>query len=180
MHLASAFADSAQKHAEKIALYWGEQEYSYAQLWGQSERVASELRQKLQVKAGDRVGLWLKNCPEFIPALFGILHAGAVVVPINNFLKPDEVKFILADAGIEVLITDAELGAHFPALKASTPNLQLLQIEELCTHRKPEPFAASHQSTDPPIHQSTAAPLDRKSTRLNSSHVSESRMPSSA
>src|ERR1043166_1511666 len=159
MHLASAFADSAQKHAEKIALYWGEQEYSYAQLWGQSERVASELRQKLQVKAGDRVGLWLKNCPEFIPALFGILHAGAVVVPINNFLKPDEVKFILADAGIEVLITDAELGAHFPALKASTPNLQLLQIEELCTHRKPEPFAASHQSTDPPIHQSTAAPL---------------------
>ena len=75
MNLASAFAESAQKHAEKIALFWGEKEYSYAQLWGQSEVVSSELRQKFQVKAGDRVGLWLKNCPEFIPALFGTFDA---------------------------------------------------------------------------------------------------------
>src|SRR5205823_1280591 len=68
-------------------------------------------------------------------ALFGILHAGAVVVPINNFLKPDEVKFILADAGIDVLITDAELGVHFPALQAARPGLKLLQIETLLTHQ---------------------------------------------
>src|ERR1043166_4079109 len=129
MHLASAFADSAQKHAEKIALYWGEQEYSYAQLWGQSERVASELRQKLQVKAGDRVGLWLKNCPQFIPALFGILHAGAVVVPINNFLKPEEVNFILNDAGIDVVISEAGLSNEFEALKGKRSHVQFLHVE---------------------------------------------------
>ena len=85
----------------------------------------------LAVQPGDRVGLWLKNCPEFIPSLFGILHAGAVVVPINNFLKPDEVNFILGDAGIDVVITDAELGAHHRALEAARPHLKLFRIEQL-------------------------------------------------
>jgi long-chain acyl-CoA synthetase len=77
------------------------------------------------------VGLWLKNCPEFIPSLFGILHAGAVVVPINNFLKPDEVNYILNDAGIDVLITDADLGTHHRALEAIRPQLKLFHIEQL-------------------------------------------------
>ena len=77
------------------------------------------------------MGLWLKNCPEFIPSLFGILHAGAVVVPINNFLKADEVNYILGDAGIDVLITDAELGTHHRALEAARPHLKLFRIEQL-------------------------------------------------
>src|ERR1039458_1019175 len=71
--------------------------------------VAAELTGKSGVKPGDRVALWLKNRPEFIPAVFGILSAGAVLVPINNFLKPDEVNYILKDGGIDVLITDDEL-----------------------------------------------------------------------
>ena len=41
--------------------------------------------------------------------MFGILHSGAVVVPINNFLKPDEVSYILDDAEVDVVITDADL-----------------------------------------------------------------------
>ena len=66
------------------------------------------------MQPGDRVGLWLKNRPEFIITVLGILHAGAVVVPINNFLKPDEVAFMLDDAGIELLVTEADLAAHAP------------------------------------------------------------------
>ena len=53
-----------------------------------------------------------------------------MVVPINNFLKPDEVGYILEDAGIEILITDSELGAHFPTLSATRPTLRMLNIEE--------------------------------------------------
>jgi long-chain acyl-CoA synthetase len=53
-----------------------------------------------------------------------------VVVPINNFLKPDEVSYILRDAGIDLLITDAELGAHFPALATARPTLKVLKVEE--------------------------------------------------
>src|ERR1019366_1723856 len=131
MNLASSFAVSVQKRPQKIALSWGEREYSYAELLRLSTRVAEHLQQDFGVKPGDRVGLWLKNCPEFIPSLFGILHAGAVVVPINNFLKPDEVNYILNDAGIDVLITDADLGTHHRALEATRPQLKLFRIEQL-------------------------------------------------
>jgi long-chain acyl-CoA synthetase len=131
MNLAGAFAETVHKHSQKIALFWGENQFSYAALWRQSVIVSHELRHRFDVRPGDRVGLWLKNCPEFIPCLFGILHAGAVVVPINNFLKPDEVNFIVGDAGIEVMITDAELGAHHRALEAAHPRLRLFRIEQL-------------------------------------------------
>lgn len=131
MNLAAAFGASANKHAEKIALYWGDQEYSYRKLWEETVRVSDLLAATFGVKPGDRVGLWLKNCPEFVPAFFGILKAGAVVVPINNFLKPAEVNFILQDAGVDVLISDRELGAHFPALVSARPSLKLWPVEEL-------------------------------------------------
>jgi long-chain acyl-CoA synthetase len=131
MNLASAFAASAQMHSEKTALFWGDRVYSYSEIWSQTLFVSGILRQQFGVKPGDRVGIWLKNCPEFIPALFGILHTGAVVVPINNFLKPDEVNFILADAGIDVIITGAELTAHFQTLKAARPSLKLLNVEKV-------------------------------------------------
>jgi long-chain acyl-CoA synthetase len=131
MNLAGAFAETVQKQSQKIALFWGERQYTYADLSRQSVLVSRHLQQHFAVKPGDRVGLWLKNCPEFIPSLFGILHAGAVVVPINNFLKPDEVNYILGDAGIDVVITDAELGAHHRALEVARPHLKLFHIEQL-------------------------------------------------
>ena len=52
-------------------------------------------------------------------------------MPINNFFKPDEVNYILSDAGIDVLITDAELGAHHRALEGARPHLKLLRIEQI-------------------------------------------------
>src|SRR5436190_2454115 len=131
MNLALAFADSVKCRPSKIALYWGEREYSYNELWSQTVSGAEHLEKELNIKPGDRIGLWLKNRPEFIPALFGILATGSVAVPINNFLKAEEVKFILQDAGIDVLITDDELGAHFHSLHSFRPELKLYNIEDL-------------------------------------------------
>ena len=108
MNLATAFAAAAEKNAAKTAVYWGETEYSYERLARQSCRVAARLQSELGVKPGDRVGLWLKNCPEFISAIFGVLQAGSVVVPINSFLKPTEVSHILEDAGASTVISGAE------------------------------------------------------------------------
>src|SRR5262249_42015250 len=130
MNLATAFSDSAQKHSHKTAIYFGEKEITYPDLSAQSQAVATQLQKQFAVKPGDRVGIWLKNCPEFMAAVYGILHAGAVVVPINNFLKPAEVIFLLNDAGIDVLISDAELGAHFAALSAARPQLKLFKVED--------------------------------------------------
>ncbi len=130
MNLASAFATSVAKQPDKIALYWGESKFTYAALFARAGAVAAELVGRFGVKPGDRVGLWLKNRPEFIPAVFGVLGADAVLVPINNFLKPDEVNYILQDAGIDVVITDEELAVYAPALLAVRPQLKIFKVEE--------------------------------------------------
>jgi len=129
MNLAIAFAQSAGLRRDKTALCWGESEWTYAALLAGAETLAGELTARFGVKPGDRVALWLNNRPEFITAVFGILGAGAVLVPINNFLKPDEVNYILQDAGIDVIITEQELLAHGPALLAARPGLKVFAVE---------------------------------------------------
>ena len=151
MNLATAFAASAEKRPGKIALYWGDSEITYAALFAQSRAVTAELNGKFGVKPGDRVALWLKNRPEFIPAVFGILGAGAVLVPINNFLKPDEVNYILRDGGIDVLITEDELAVHAPALLTARPQLKFFKVDGFAdfgsTESRPtESEVANHKS----------------------------------
>ncbi len=133
MNLASAFAASAQKDLAKTALFFGDAEYSYGQFFTETRHLAQQLLAEFQVKPGDRVALWMKNCPEFVPALFGILQAGGVVVPINNFLKPAEVNFILADAGITTMVTDASQQEMLVELKAARPQLKFLMADKVVT-----------------------------------------------
>src|SRR2546422_240310 len=130
MNLATAFAAGAEKHARKTAVFWGDAEYSYEKLHTQSRWLAQRLQNEVRVQPGDRIGLWLKNSPEFISAIFGVLGAGGVVVPVNNFLKPDEVSYILADAGANTLITDAVTADAQSQLSAKLPALKCFHIEE--------------------------------------------------
>lgn len=131
MNLAKAFAQTAEQHPDKTALYWGETHYSFRRLADETAVAAAHFRNRLGVKPGDRVAVWLKNCPEFIPAVFGILRAGGVVIPINNFLKPAEVSYMLADAGADLLIGDPTLAEAFPSLQAERPQLKCLPVGDL-------------------------------------------------
>src|SRR5438067_13280852 len=129
MNLAESFTASAQKHSDKTALFCGDAEFSYAQFLAQACWLAVHFQQEFGVQPGDRVALWLKNCPEFIPSLYGVLMAGGIVVPINNFLKPDEVKHILEDAGVKVMITQSAFAEALPILRANRPGLRFFQME---------------------------------------------------
>ncbi|MCX6881769.1 MAG: AMP-binding protein, partial [Verrucomicrobia bacterium] len=65
-NLSTAWLRSAQENSSKTAVFWGDDELSYARLLGQSCWVATHLKNQLGIKRGDRVALWLKNCPQFI------------------------------------------------------------------------------------------------------------------
>src|SRR5262245_17263832 len=125
MNLAVAFNDSGRKNADKPAIFWGDEVIHYRHIAAQARWLAHELGGRFAVKPGDRVAIWLRNCPEFASVLFGILEAGAVVVPINNFLKPDEVSYILKDSGARVLISDAGAREGTAKLRESIPGLQV-------------------------------------------------------
>lgn len=130
MNLATAFAASVARNARHTAIFWGDTQFTYETLFAQAQAVGARLQHAFGVQPGDRVGLWLKNCPEFVSALFGSLQAGAAVVPINNFLKSDEVNYILADAGIDVLVTEHSMAELLPAITAARPSLKVWAVEE--------------------------------------------------
>ncbi len=131
MNLAIAFNESVQKSADKPAIFYGEEVIKYGEIASQSRWLARELSNTYGVKPGARVAIWLKNCPEFVSVLFGILEAGATAVPINNFLKPDEVTYILKDCGAQVLISETAMAEGTGKLRESIPGLRVFEIESL-------------------------------------------------
>ena len=106
MNLALAFEKSVLRNPQKTAIFWGESKITYEKVLEQARTVASQLLAK-GVKPGDRVCVYLKNRPEYMPAFLGVLFAQGVVVPINNFLKPDEILYLVDDSGAKVLIGEA-------------------------------------------------------------------------
>lgn len=143
MTLDKAFQESTSKHPKKIALFWGDDEFSYTQLHAQSLWVAEQLRTRFNVRPGDRIALWLKNCPEFVPAIFGIWAAGAIAVPTNNFLKPAEVLYILNDSSIDVIITDVSLAEGVAKVQAGRTAVRTLNVADIPPH--PAPLSTAHE-----------------------------------
>lgn len=131
MNLPEALLNSTDRHLDKTAIFYGDHRLSYADLRRQTLAVSRLLRDRLRVRPGDRVGVFLRNRPEYAAALFGALHAGAVVVPINSFLKPDEVGYVLQDAGIRALLVETDSGHEFERLRELHPSMLAWSVEQL-------------------------------------------------
>jgi long-chain acyl-CoA synthetase len=103
LNLASLLTESAERSPDAPAIRLGEVELSYAELDDRSARLAALLREK-GVEQGDRIGVMLPNVPEFPVAYYGVLRAGAIVVPMNVLLKEREIAFYLEDSGTKLLL----------------------------------------------------------------------------
>ena len=102
---------AAQKFPEKVAVIAPEndgKETTYGWLEDKSSRIAASLA-VLGTGPGDRIGLWMKNSLEYILSFYGILKAGAIVVPISTHygsrelfdqLKITEAKGLLAQESL--------------------------------------------------------------------------------
>jgi long-chain acyl-CoA synthetase len=101
-NLAGILTDNAGRRGDAIALRLDDAEVSYAMLDGASAHVAGLLRER-GVGPGDRVGVMLPNVPHFAVCYYGILRAGAVVVPMNVLLKGREVAFYCSDPESKVM-----------------------------------------------------------------------------
>ena len=97
---------------------------TYRQLNEYADQLAAGLV-SLGVKKGDRVGILMPNCPQFIMAYFGVLKAGGVVVAMNPTYTPRELEKPLNDAGIEVVVTWSK---SYNALNAARPKSSLKKV----------------------------------------------------
>jgi long-chain acyl-CoA synthetase len=97
-NLAALLEKSAEKFADRTAIVFGDTRLTYAQVDGAANQVANLLVER-GIKPGDKVALSSPNLPYFTIVYYGILKAGATVVPLNVLLKPREVAYHLSDSG---------------------------------------------------------------------------------
>jgi long-chain acyl-CoA synthetase len=119
MKFASYLAAGAKRYGSKPAIICGDTTLTFTQLDEASTQVAAAL-QFNGVKPGDRVGLFLPNCTEFIVCFLGIVKAGGIGVPINLKLATPEVRFIVEDAAPNFVFVAQE---HATALRAATEGM---------------------------------------------------------
>ena len=97
LNLSVILDDSAKRYPAKAAFIFMDTALSYAQINEAASKVANGLKAK-GIKPGDKVALSCLNIPAFPIVYFGILKAGAVVVPLSVLLKKDEIEYHLKDS----------------------------------------------------------------------------------
>jgi long-chain acyl-CoA synthetase len=97
LNLSVILEDSARRYPTKAAFTFMDTTLSYAQINDAANRVANSLK-AIGIKPGDKVALSCLNLPDFPIIYFGILKAGAVVVPLCILLKKDEIEYHLQDS----------------------------------------------------------------------------------
>jgi len=97
LNLASIIEHHAKLAPDKEAIVFGKTRISYGELNAFSNRVAHALGD-MGIGVGDKVAICCPNLPYFPIVYYGILKAGAVVVPLSILLKPREVAYHLADS----------------------------------------------------------------------------------
>lgn len=96
-NLASVLEDSVAKYSDRTAIVFGDLRLTYAQVNGAANQVANLLVSR-GIKPGDKVAISIPNVPYFTIIYFGILKAGATVVPLNVLLTAREVAYHLDDS----------------------------------------------------------------------------------
>ncbi len=115
----------AERHPDRAAIVFYGRVISYAELDELTDRFAGWL-ESVGVRAGDRVGVFLPNCPQFVIAMLGVLKLGAVHVPVNPLFREHELRHELTDAGVEVLIALDTLVPLVDAVRAQTALREVL------------------------------------------------------
>lgn len=98
---------SAGRFPEKDALVFGGRRITYRSLNERVNRLADSLLQS-GIRKGDRIAVLLHNGPEFYEAYYASAKAGGIFVPLNNLLKPNELRDIIEYIEPRVLFFDAE------------------------------------------------------------------------
>jgi len=103
MIIGKVLAQRAIISPDRTAMISGDKRITYAQLNKRANKMANALM-KTGVSPGDRIGVLMHNCNEFIESYFAVVKIGAVLVPLNIRLAPNEFDYILEDCGVSIFL----------------------------------------------------------------------------
>ncbi len=131
--LPALFSEAVRQYADRPLVDFLGRRFSYSQLHAEAARFAAGL-QKLGVKKGDRVGLYLPNAPIYITAYFGAAMAGATLVNFSPLYTAPELAAQVEDSGTRIIVTLDSAALLPTALEVQrTSSLETLVVGSLGT-----------------------------------------------
>ncbi len=123
MKLGDMLEKSAKAARGSTAIVFENQKIKYKTLNGYVNQLAHGLME-LDVSVGERVAIWMTNSPEYLYAYYANARIGAVNVPINTFLKGEEVAFILNDSKTHTVFISPE---YYEEFKLAIPKIRTVK-----------------------------------------------------
>ncbi len=150
-NLSAYLVESADMYPDGPALRCDGTTTTFSELADNAARFAAYLADR-GLRPGDRVGVMLANRPEFAMVFYGVLHAGAVVVPMDPLQSAREVEFFLTNTGARLLVYAPSCGAAASAgaLAAGVPLIGIGKhtLDQLTSGFLGQAWPVTHTSDD--------------------------------
>jgi long-chain acyl-CoA synthetase len=127
MNVYESLLQSGREEPDRAALEYGGAVVTYGELASRIRAVAGGLRAR-GIGPGDGVGVMLPNTPEFVACTYGTYVNGSVVVPLNVMLTPPELRHIIADSKLRLLVAPAEFLPRVLAAVEGLPSPPALAV----------------------------------------------------
>lgn len=166
---------SARRFPQRAAYSFFGRPLSYRDLHAQAEALAGWLQAK-GLRAGERVLLFMQNCPQFAVAVYAVLRADAVLVPVNPMNRVDEFTHYITDPQARFAITSADLAGIVHEANQRVDAAQRLQgivatrLAQALPEGEIEPALAPSEAvqawlrSDPPLPEGTVRWADALAT----------------
>ena len=129
MNLGSLGQDNIDKYGEYEGVYFEGKWYTNVEMVRNSNRLGNALK-SLGIARGDRVAIQMPNSPVVIWSFPAIYKIGAIAVPMNPLLRPDQSAYIFQNCGAKVAITSPEFAPWVLAAQKQSPELKHIIVTE--------------------------------------------------
>ncbi len=114
---------AAQQYPRRTAVVCNDERFTYAQMSERVSRLAGALR-AAGIQPGARVAFLSSNCHRLLEAYYGVLEAGAVLLPLNIRLTPADLGYILNDSGASALFIEKQFLPVAEAFRKDIPSVK--------------------------------------------------------
>jgi long-chain acyl-CoA synthetase len=123
MNIGRGIEDNIKRFGEYEDIYFEGRWYTNVEINRNANLLGNALK-GLGINKGDRVAVQMPNSPEVLSAFPAIYKIGAVVVPLNPLLRPDQAAYIYRDCGAKAILTSSDFVGRVLEAQKQTPNLQ--------------------------------------------------------
>ena len=129
---------AAARHGDRLALIAGGRRWTFREFERSVEQLAAALVGS-GVRHGDRVAVWLTNCPEWIQLLYALARIGAVLVPLNTRYRTVDVAYAIRQSRCSLLVLRERSGPvdFLDMLHAALPGLREATKRVVATRSAP-------------------------------------------